>query len=102
RVLHSSPPRRSSDIEAAGFRCLRRSVLEPGSWKNGEVVLLDTLGELVQVYPLATVVFVGGSLVPTGGHNILEPAVAGKAVIVGPYMQNFQEIAQKFRCEGAM
>jgi 3-deoxy-D-manno-octulosonic-acid transferase len=89
-------------IEAAGFRCLRRSILEPGSWKNGEVVLLDTLGELVQVYPLATVVFVGGSLVPTGGHNILEPAVAGKPVVVGPYMHNFLEIAEQFRTEAAL
>jgi len=89
-------------IEAAGFRCLRRSALEPGSWKDGEVVLLDTLGELAQVYPLADVVFVGGSLVPVGGHNILEAAVAGKPVIVGPHMHNFQEIADQFKAEGAL
>jgi 3-deoxy-D-manno-octulosonic-acid transferase len=48
------------------------------------------------------VVFVGGSLVPTGGHNILEPAVAGKAVVVGPYMENFREITEAFRGEGAL
>lgn len=89
-------------VESAGFRCVRRSTLDPGAWRDGDVVLLDTLGELAQVYSLATVVFVGGSLVPSGGHNILEPAVAGKPVIVGPYMQNFQEIAEKFRAEGAM
>ena len=89
-------------MQAAGFACLRRSALEPGTWKGGEVVLLDTLGELAQVYPLADVVFVGGSLVPVGGHNILEPAVAGKPVIVGPYMHNFQEIADQFRAEGAL
>jgi len=89
-------------VEAAGFRCLRRTALDPGSWRDGEVVLLDTLGELAQIYPLATVVFVGGSLVPAGGHNILEPAVAGRPVVVGPHMQNFEEIAEKFRAEGAV
>src|SRR6266568_471861 len=89
-------------VESAGFRCLRRTNLEPGAWRDGEVVLLDTLGELAQLYPLASVVFVGGSLVPSGGHNILEAAVAGKPVIVGPHMQNFQEIAEKFRAEGAL
>jgi len=50
-------------IEAAGFRCLRRSALDPASWSDGEVLLLDTLGELAQLYSLASVVFVGGSLV---------------------------------------
>ncbi len=89
-------------VEAAGFRCLRRSTLDPASWSDGEVLLLDTLGELSQVYGLASVVFVGGSLVPSGGHNILEPAVAGKPVIVGPHMENFQEIADQFRAERAL
>ena len=89
-------------IEAAGFRCLRRSALDPAAWTDGEVLLLDTLGELAQLYALASVVFVGGSLVPSGGHNILEPAVAGKAVLVGPHMENFQEIADAFRSESAM
>ncbi len=89
-------------VEAAGFRCLRRSALDPSTWNDGEVLLLDTLGELAQVYALASVVFVGGSLVPAGGHNILEPAVAGKAVIVGPHMENFQEIADEFRAEHAL
>jgi 3-deoxy-D-manno-octulosonic-acid transferase len=89
-------------VEAAGFRCLRRSTLDPLAWRDGEVLLLDSLGELAQVYALASVVFVGGSLVPSGGHNILEPAVAGKAVVVGPHMENFQEIADQFRAERAM
>ena len=89
-------------VEAAGFRCLRRSALDPGSWTDGEVLLLDTLGELAQLYALASVVFVGGSLVASGGHNILEPAVAGKPVVVGPHMENFQEIADAFRAESAM
>jgi 3-deoxy-D-manno-octulosonic-acid transferase len=89
-------------IESSGLHCVRRTALEPGGWKDGEVLLLDTLGELAQVYPLATVVFVGGSLVPAGGHNILEAAVAGKAVIVGPHMENFQEIADEFRSQHAL
>ena len=89
-------------VEAAGFRCVRRSVLGPEGWQNGSVVLLDTLGELAQVYPFASVVFVGGSLVPAGGHNILEAAMAGKAVVVGPHMENFQEIAEQFRSDEAL
>ena len=66
------------------------------------MLLLDSLGELSQLYALASVVFVGGSLVPSGGHNILEPAVAGKPVVVGPHMENFQEIADQFRAEDAV
>jgi 3-deoxy-D-manno-octulosonic-acid transferase len=89
-------------VEAAGFRCLRRSALDPAAWRDGEVLLLDSLGELSQVYSLASVVFVGGSLVPAGGHNILEPAVSGRAVVVGPHMENFQEIADQFRSEDAL
>jgi 3-deoxy-D-manno-octulosonic-acid transferase len=105
-VLAPRHPERFSDVpalvEAAGFRCRRRSELDPGRWRGGEVLLLDTMGELAQIYPLATVVFVGGSLVPSGGHNILEPAVAAKPIVVGPHMENFQEIAEQFRAEGAM
>jgi 3-deoxy-D-manno-octulosonic-acid transferase len=89
-------------VESAGFRCLRRSALDPAAWSDGEVLLLDTLGELAQVYSLASVVFVGGSLMPSGGHNILEPAVAGKPVVVGPHMENFQEIAETFRAASAI
>jgi len=55
--------------------------------------VLDTIGELATLYQVATVVFVGGSLVPTGGHNVLEPAVFGKPIVFGPYMDNFREIA---------
>ena len=55
--------------------------------------MLDTIGELAQLYQLATAVFVGGSLVDHGGHNILEPAIFGKPIVFGPHMQNFEEIA---------
>jgi len=59
-------------------------------------VVLDTIGELAQLYQIATVAFVGGSLVPVGGHNILEPAVHGKPIVFGPFMHNFAEIAEAF------
>lgn len=64
-----------------------------GTLRNGEVLLLDTVGELMQFYALSDLVFVGGSLVPVGGHNILEPASLRKPVLFGPYMSNFKEIA---------
>jgi 3-deoxy-D-manno-octulosonic-acid transferase len=56
------------------------------------VVILDTIGELARVYALASVVFVGGSLVNAGGHNILEAIVHGKPALTGPYMHNFRGI----------
>jgi 3-deoxy-D-manno-octulosonic-acid transferase len=62
----------------------------------GSVLLLDSVGELASVYRLADVVFVGGSLVPSGGHNILEPAAFSKVPVHGPFMENFHEIAAKF------
>ena len=63
--------------------------------------MLDTIGELAQLYQLATAVFVGGSLVDHGGHNILEPAIFGKPIVFGPHMQNFKEIADAFLTNGA-
>ncbi len=60
------------------------------------VLLLDTIGDLSRAYTLADVVFVGGSLAPRGGHNIVEPAGAGVPVVIGPNMQNFETIARDF------
>jgi len=74
----------------------RRSDLPIDAEPKAEVVILDTIGELAQLYQIATAVFVGGSLVDSGGHNILEPAVFGKPIVFGPYMQNFKEIADAF------
>jgi 3-deoxy-D-manno-octulosonic-acid transferase len=63
---------------------------------NADIILLDSIGELASLYRFASVVFVGGSLVPKGGHNILEPALDAKPIIVGPHMENFREIAAEF------
>jgi 3-deoxy-D-manno-octulosonic-acid transferase len=62
--------------------------------ESPEVVLLDTMGELMSLYSLGTMVFVGGSLVPVGGHNPIEPLVFKKCVLFGPHMFNFSEISQ--------
>lgn len=65
------------------------------------VILLDSIGELASLYSLADGAFVGGSLVPSGGHNILEPAAFGKIPVFGPSMENFAEIASRFVSAGA-
>jgi 3-deoxy-D-manno-octulosonic-acid transferase len=80
----------------AGFVVARRSDLPIDAEPRADVVVLDTIGELAQLYQLATVVFVGGSLVDHGGHNILEPAVFGKPILFGPHMENFREIRDAF------
>ncbi len=68
---------------------------------NVTVLLLDSIGELASLYRLADGAFVGGSLVPSGGHNILEPAAFGKVPVFGPSMENFAEIASRFVSAGA-
>jgi 3-deoxy-D-manno-octulosonic-acid transferase len=83
------------------FVTARRTDLPIDAEPRAEVVVLDTVGELAQVYQIATAVFVGGSLVDTGGHNVLEPAVFGKPIVFGPHMQNFKEIADAFVARGA-
>ncbi len=88
--------------EALGFRCRRRSANDGSPWRDREVLLLDSLGELASAYSFATVAFVGGSLVSKGGHNVLEAAGWGKPVAVGPHTENFQEIADQFRRERAL
>lgn len=84
-----------------GFTVSRRSDLPIDSEPKTDVVVLDTFGELAQVYQLATIVFVGGSLADHGGHNILEPAVFGKPIVFGPHMHNFREIAEAFLANAA-
>lgn len=81
-----------------GFQCVRRSTIEPGAVldENADVFLLDSVGELAGLYRLADVTFIGGSLVHSGGHNILEPALYGKVPVFGPSMENFSEMARLF------
>ncbi len=81
--------------EADGYRVQVRSKLD-GRDSDASIVLLDTIGELASLFQIASIVFVGGSLVPAGGHNFLEPAVFGKAIVGGPYMDNFAEITSEF------
>ncbi len=99
-IIAPRRPERFEEVERlareAGFRTVRRTELAIDAEPRADVVILDTIGELAQLYQVAMVVFVGGSLVDTGGHNILEPAIYGKAVVFGPYMQNFAEIAEAF------
>ena len=63
---------------------------------SADIMLLDTIGELASAYRFATVVFVGGSLVPRGGHNIIEPAVFAKPIVVGPHTENFRQVVADF------
>jgi 3-deoxy-D-manno-octulosonic-acid transferase len=79
-----------------GFATARRTELAVDADPRADVVVLDTIGELASLYQIATVAFVGGSLVATGGHNILEPAVHGRPIVFGPSMSNFAEIADLF------
>ena len=75
---------------------LSNNVIPAAENLPAEVILLDTLGELPVLYALADLVFVGGSLVPWGGHNLLEPAIFRKPVLFGPHMNNFREMARHF------
>jgi 3-deoxy-D-manno-octulosonic-acid transferase len=121
RALLVLAPRKPECFEAAADfihesrrKFLRRSQLPiprpgPGSAARVEtsipddvtVLLLDSIGELASLYRVADGVFVGGSLVPSGGHNILEPAAFGRIPVFGPSMENFAEIASRFVAAGA-
>ncbi len=85
-------------VSAGGWEVVRRSNLDLNSTlsENADVLLLDSIGELGTIYSLADAVFVGGSLVPAGGHNILEPAWFSRSPIFGASMENFQEMADQF------
>ena len=76
------------------LRCSRIAQQEANPIASGTVLLLDTIGDLASVYRVATVAFVGGSLVPRGGHNPLEPAQFGVPVLLGPSFENFREIVE--------
>jgi 3-deoxy-D-manno-octulosonic-acid transferase len=97
-------------IESMGFACVRRSEHPDDAKMSSEmaatdksvVVLGDTMGELRKFYSLATVVFVGRSLVPMGGSDMMEPAGLARPVIVGPHTENFADIVRRFQEAQAM
>ena len=96
-ILAPRHPERWADVvqmlEGSGIKFWRRSKWQPGGETlGGGIFLLDSIGELASIYALAQLAFVGGSLVPRGGHNILEPAQHGVAILVGPHTENFREI----------
>lgn len=83
-------------VLSSGIGLLRRSTWAAGHPISGGVFLLDSVGELASVYELADLAFIGGSLIPAGGHNILEPAQHGVAIVTGPHTFNFREIVRVF------
>lgn len=83
-------------IKETGFSFIRRSQAESEFDKTAEIILLDSIGELRAVYPLAEIVFVGGSLIPHGGQSVLEPALNGKAIVTGFYTMNFTAVVKEF------
>ncbi len=87
-------------IAKSGYLYARRSQLQKPHGPS-QIMLLDSLGELAAAFEFARVVFVGGSLVPYGGHNILEPAYFSKPILFGPHMENFSDMAERFLQEEA-
>lgn len=107
-LLAPRHPERFPAVEALlseeGIRAVRRTSLPEGAERriDAPVLLLDTVGELPGAYAAADLAFVGGSLAPKGGHNVLEPALHGVPTVVGPHMENFHEIADVFLGEGGL
>jgi len=99
-LLAPRHPHRADEVAVllrqAGLRVLRRSEMARIPKSAPEVVILDSIGALAYVYQVAALVFVGGSLVDTGGQNPIEPANFGKPILFGPHMGNFAEISQAF------
>jgi 3-deoxy-D-manno-octulosonic-acid transferase len=104
-ILAPRRPERFNEVaellQVLGMKFWRRS-LWSGDPIVGGVLLLDTIGELVALYALADVAFVGGSLVPRGGHNIIEPALHGVPVVVGTHTENFRDMVALFQSRDAV
>jgi 3-deoxy-D-manno-octulosonic-acid transferase len=91
----------AEQAQAAGWKvATRRKSTWPGD--DDDVFVIDTMGELMAFYACADAAFVGGSLQPVGGHNLLEPAAVGTAMVTGPYLYNFVEISRRLREAGAL
>ena len=96
-------PEVARKLATSGIPFLRRTELRDDSVLSlPGILLLDSIGELASLYSLANVVFVGGSLAPRGGHNIIEPGAAGVPVVVGPHMHNFEVITRDFLTHEAL
>lgn len=92
----------AEQLEDLKINYVRRSQLQGGRVVNLPAVLLvDTMGELPLLFPLADVVFVGGTLARRGGHNVLEPALAERPIVVGPHLENFPDIEKLFQQRAA-
>lgn len=102
-ILVPRHPDRANEVEKIcqkyRFKVQKRTDVSPG--RDWNVLILDTLGELAKFYALSDVAFVGGSLIPWGGHNLLEPAYYAKPVFFGPHMDNFSHLAEIFVEAGA-
>lgn len=83
-------------VKGSGFAWVRRSEAPSSRDKTAEIILLDSIGELRAAYPLAEIVFVGGSLIPHGGQSIYEPAAAARAIVIGPNTANFEAAIKDF------
>lgn len=88
--------------EWKSYSFVRRSGSEHEIDESADLILLDSIGELRSVYPLANIVFVGGSMIPHGGQSILEPAAAGNATVTGHYTHNFADAIDTFRANDAV
>ncbi len=87
-------------VRRSGWKSKPPDALEP--LDAGQIVLLDTIGELASIYSLAAVAFVGGSLIPAGGHNPLEPAQFGVPIVMGPHYANFRDLTEDLRAHDAI
>lgn len=83
-------------LRALPYSFVRRSTAASEADKDADIILLDSIGELRSAYPLAEIVFVGGSLIPHGGQSVIEPAAEGKAIVTGPYTANFETVIREF------
>lgn len=102
-IIAPRHPERAAEVEnivvESGFKPVRISTLKNPAERPesaAPVFILDTVGELMSYYAIADIVFIGGSLIKKGGHNILEPASLSKAILFGPHMFNFRDITELF------
>jgi 3-deoxy-D-manno-octulosonic-acid transferase len=89
-------------LTASEFSLARRSAVAANDDALADIILLDSIGELSSVFPLARIAFIGGSIAPRGGHNVIEPAAHGVCTITGPHISNFGAITKAMLSEGAL